>query len=151
MSLDETAKEVNLRGSVKKYFVDEVYPSYELTFDNALNVPKIQGIAIKQWVTVLFGESEVDHLGYYVLDIYLCTRQDPEGYNLSVLADFMRNKLTDSSGSDGAKRIDLYNVGSWTKIGGLVVQEIIESQEMDAPDMTKFKVFTCRLRWAAKI
>ena len=37
----------------------------------------------------------------------------------------------------------------WSALGSLLVQEISETAQMDAPDETKFKVLSCRIRWVA--
>ena len=64
MTIDATAREANVRDSIKKYFVDNLYSKegIQLTFDKTLSTPTIQGTAVDRWVTVVFGEMNLDAL-----------------------------------------------------------------------------------------
>lgn len=157
MALDATAREANIRDSIKKFFVDslETTESIALTYDKALSTPKVQGIAVNRWVTILIGPMELEAMSTLVLNIYVCTKQDSEGFKLAQLRDTVMGYLSDTEQTDGMKRIPLYRSrasGNWTQLdGGFVVQEVTESGQMDAPDETKFKILSCTLRWSAKI
>ena len=156
MSLDPTARLANVKDSLKKYFVDSIYTaeSIQLTFDKGLSTPNIQGTAVNRWVSINFGTVDMDHMGTLILNIYCCTRQDSEGFKLAQLRDTVMNYLSDTTQTDGMKRITLYRSrasGSWTELGGLVVQDVIESGQLEAPDETKYRILTATLRWSAKI
>lgn len=157
MSLDATAREANIRDSLKKFFVDslETTESIALTYDKALSTPKVQGIAVTRWVTILIGPMDLEAMSTLVLNIYVCTKQDSEGFKLAQLRDTVMGYLSDTEQTDGMKRIPLYRSrasGNWTQLdGGFVVQEVTESGQMEAPDETKFKILSATLRWSAKI
>jgi len=61
----------------------------------------------------------------------------------------------DSSVPDGIKRITFYrsfpSPTPWIVIGGIIVNDIIESPELDADDETKYKVLTVRFKFVSKI
>ena len=84
------------------------------------------------------------------LDIVCATRGDHDGENLSGLSDIVFSVMTDDSKIDGKRRIPFYNKSTHTVFGALLVQEIRDGAEGDAPDRTKFKVLNCRIRWVAK-
>ena len=155
MALDPTARETNVRDSLKKFFVDSIYTTegIALTFDKALSTPRVQGIEVEKWVAVIFGEMDVDHVAEHIINCYCCTRKDAEGFKLAQLRDKVMGYLTDPTSSDGMRRIPLYksNVFPWVQIGGLVVYNMQESGQLYASDETKYKVLPFRLLWAAKI
>ena len=157
MSLDATARLANVKDSLKKFFVDNLHTTegLYLTFDKGLSTPNIQGTAINQWVSINFGTIDMGTLSSMLLNIYCCTRQDSEGFRLAQLRDKVMGYLSDTTQTDGMKRIPLYRSrasGAWTQIGGgFVVQDVIESGQIDAPDETKYRILTPQLRWAAKI
>jgi hypothetical protein len=154
MALDETAKKENIKGSIRKYFVDNIAraENKRLYFDKSLEIPMIQGAekAI-EWVSVNHGHLEPEQWSLHVLNIHCCTREDPEGVNLSKLRDIVMDYLTDTSMTDGLGRIPFYNVNGWTLIGSFLVTDIVESDNMEAPDETKFVTLTCDLRFASKV
>lgn len=158
MSLDPTAREANVRDSVKKYFVDNLArtENIPLTFDRGLSSPQIQGDAesVDKWVSVNFGYLDPDSLSSMLLTIYCCTRFDAEGFRLAQLRDKVMGYLTDSTQTDGMRRITFYRsyeVGAWDVIGGLLVQLDPESEQFEADDGTKYKMLNARLRWGSKI
>ena len=159
MALDSTARESNVRDSIKKYFVDNLHTTegIHVSFDRFVDAAELLNTSppnITRWVTVVFGAMERDVMGSIFLDVYCCTRQDAEGFRLAQLCDTVLGYLTDEDTTDTMKRIPLYRSrasGPWSKIGDLLVHEIIESQEMVAPDKSKYKLITVVLRWSAKV
>lgn len=156
MSLDPSARESNLRDSLKKYFIDnlETASSIPVTFDKALSAPEIQGKVVDKWVSITLGPVSLDTMSDIIFEIYLCTRRDNEGYRLSQLRDTVMGYLVDSNKADGKARIDFYQSsysGSWTLLGKLLVWDILPSGDMIASDETKFKVLTVILKVAMKI
>ncbi len=156
MTLDASARESNLRDSLKRYFVDsiETAEGVPVTFDKALNAPNIQGKIVDKWVSITFGPVTLDTMSDIIFEIYCCTRQDNEGFKLAQLRDKVMGYLVDSTKIDGLRRIDFYQSnysGSWTLLGNLLVWEILPSGDMIAPDETKFKVLTVILKVAMKI
>lgn len=156
MSLDPSARESNLRDSIKKYFVDNIYTTegVTVTFDKALNAPLISGKEVDKWVSVTFGPVSLDTMSDVIIEIYCCTRRDNEGYKLSQLRDKVMGYLVDSDMADGKARIDFYQSsysGAWSLLGKLLVWDILPSGDMLAADETKFKVLTVILKVAMKI
>jgi hypothetical protein len=157
MALDPTARESNVRDSVKKYFVDNLYTleGIDLTFDKTLATPPVsQGIATHRWVAVKFSSMNFNYFSEIYMDVICCTRQDSEGYKLAQLRDTVMGYLTDIDPSDGMRRIPFYRsraTGAWTSLGALLVQDISESMQMMLEDETKYKILTVRLRVASKV
>jgi hypothetical protein len=156
MALDPTAREANFRDSIKKYFIDNLYKTerIQLLFDKGLTVPKVQGVTdVDKWVTINFGPMERD-FALATVDIICCTRKDSEGFKLAQLSDTVSGYLHDSTQTDGMRKITLYRSyanQAWENIGGMLVQDVQESAQMEADDQTKFKILTCRIMWAVKI
>jgi hypothetical protein len=157
MTLDDTGKESNVRDSIKKYFVDSIYTTegVQITFDKYLSTPNVQGKAVDRWVSVNFGEMEMGYLSSHMLNIFCCTRADGEGFKLAQLRDKVFKYLTDNSQTDGMARFAFYRSradGAWTQLdGGFIVQDVIESQQFEAEDGTKYKILTARLRFSSKV
>ncbi|RLA02598.1 MAG: hypothetical protein DRQ42_00210 [Gammaproteobacteria bacterium] len=106
-----------------------------------------------RWVNVRFGELSRGHLSTGFVEIYCCTRQDNEGFRIAQLGDLVMGYLSNNTG-DGIMRVPFYRSHStlpWEKIGGIVVQEIIESAQFLAEDETKYKILTIISRFASII
>ena len=157
VGLDPTARLANVKDSLKKYFVDSLYTGegIALTFDKALSTPTLQGTAVNRWVSVNFGLLDMETLSTLLLNIFCCTRGDAEGFRLAQLRDTVMNYLIDIEQSDRMRRIPFYRSrasGNWTLLaGGFIVQDVIESGELEAPDETKYRILTAKLRFASKI
>ena len=152
MALDDSAKEVNVFSSIRKYLVDalEVSGGMDLSFDISMNDPNLHDPATTGWVTVNFGKMSRFGMAELNLDIYACTRKDNEGDANAALSDAIVECMTDISKPDGKRRIPVYN-SSGVEVGVMFVQDIAEGERVTSPDGTKFKILTCRLRWIAKI
>lgn len=156
MTLEDTAKESNLRDSIKKYFVDNLYKTdgIPLTFDRYLSTPNVQGKAVDRWVSINFGDMFLSEMSTHILEIYCCTRKDGEGFRLAQLRDKVYARLTDNTMTDSMAGIPFYRsraMGAWTVIGSILVQEVMESRQFEAEDGTKFKILTTRLRFSSKV
>jgi hypothetical protein len=156
MSLDASARESNLRDSLKKFFVDNLTTAngIAVTFDKALNAPVFQDKTVDRWVSITLGPVSLDTMSDIIFEIYICTRRDNEGYRLSQLRDTVMGYLVDSTKEDGKARIDFYQSsysGAWVLLGKLLVWDILPSGDMVASDETKFKVLTVILKVAMKI
>jgi len=155
MGLDATAREANVRDSLKKFFVDtlETIENISLTFDKGLSVPKIQGNSLDKWVSINFKEIETDLVARHSIDIVCCSRKDTEGFILAQLRDKVMGYLEDKDQFDSIRRISLYRSSAteaWTKIGGIMAYPGNESRQMEDEDGTKFKIINVDLRWAIK-
>ena len=159
MALDPTSREANIRDSCKKFYVDnfETTSGLVVTFDKGLNFPRLSGqpMTVNKWVNIDFGSLDTSAMSLFLNQIYCCARQDREGFKLAQLRDTVMGYLTDSGGlyTDNMARIPFYRSyenQAWTSLGGMVIQEIAESGQMDAPDETKYKVLTVTIRFASK-
>ncbi len=156
MSLDATVREANLRDSVKKYFVDNLYTTegVQVTFDRGLSTPKVQGTEVDRWVAISFGEMEIGTLSSVLITIFCCTKMDSEGFKLAQLRDKVVGYLVSDTATDGHAKISLYRSHAseaWVKVGGMVICLESESPTMEAEDNTKIKAITITLRWGAKV
>ena len=156
MVLDPTARESNVRDSIKKFLVDGLNRTDRIpvTFDRGLKAPVLQGQSVDRWVSVLFGEMDRSAMSEAYLQVYACTRRDNEGFRLAQLGDKILGYFSDTSQTDGMARIPFYRSAEndpWELLGALLVQDVMEGPSFDIEDETKVKLFTVRLRWAAKI
>lgn len=157
MALDPTAREANVRASLKKFIIDNLYTvgGYKLTFDKGLAIPKLQGHEVDEWLSVQFGGIDTgESVSTLNFNIFCCTRKDKEGYELSNMRDAVVGYLTDISQPDGTRRIPLYNSNEprpWPQVGSMVVVLDPESAQMTASDGTKYKIISSRLKWGSKI
>lgn len=153
MTLNSTARQANIWDSIKKYFVDNL--SYSLTFDKALSAPNLRGKTVDRWVSFRLGSIEMGDMSNIMLDIYCCTRKDNEFFKLAQMRDTVYDLLVDPTvTTDTVRRIPFYSshpTQAWTIIGYLLVTEIIESENMEAEDETKFKILHVRLRTSSKV
>jgi hypothetical protein len=134
--IHSTASLANVHDSMKKYFIDNLYTIENIStmFDRSLSDPATVDLALQQWVVINFGELVPGNVSRISLDIYCCTREDIEGYNLTRLRDTVLGYLTDNTALDGKRRIKLY-----------------QSQLFYAPDETKYRAFGCTLLWGSII
>ena len=155
MALDPTAREANFKDSIKKYLVTSLVDieGLYLSFDKSMAYPDLRGVVVDRWVNVVCGVVERALLSRGILDIYCGTREDNEGYKLSQLADKVYGYFVDESATHGMKTIPFYRSyrdQEWVKIGGLLVQDIIETSQLEGPDETKYKIITVNLRFVSK-
>jgi len=156
MSLDPTSREANVRDSVKKFFVDGL-PGKVITFDKGINVPKISGqpMTVAEWINIDFGDLKIEHMSTFLVRVFVCTRQDHEGFKLAQRRDDVFELLTDDTGTypDNMARIVFYRSYSskaWVVIGGMLIQDINESSQLEASDETKYKMLTVTIRFASR-
>jgi len=156
MSLDATAREANIRDSIKRYFVTNLYDTegLEVMFDKSLSTPDLTDKSVDKWVVINFGAMVLGSSSELYLNIFACSRKDAEGFKLAQTRDKVMGYLSDTTKTDCMARIPFYRSSAteaWTLIGALVVQEVTEGPQIEAEDMTKFKQLTVRLFWSAKV
>lgn len=153
MALDPTARQANFIDSIKKFFVDNInrIEGLPLLFDRSLVTPQIQGVEVDKWVAVAFGDMNMGHVSDSLVEVYCCSRRDPEGFKLAQIRDKVVGYLTDSERTDGLRRIPLYKTPAWTQVGSLIVYQETESGILVTSDETKFKIVPARFKWAAII
>lgn len=149
--MDDLAKRVNIRGTLKKFFLDAFYITAKKSvyFDKGFLLPDSSST---EWFSILFRDFSRTGLANLSLDIICATRFDPEGDRLSALADICFAAMTDETMPDAKRRITLYDVSQtpWLQIGTLLVQDVRDSEEMTAEDKTKYLVLSCQLKWVTQ-
>lgn len=159
MALDSTARSANVRDSIRRFFIDNLWTTEKipLAFDTGLSRPKIQGTPseIDRWININFGQMIRGDLTDYNIQVNCSQRKDKEGFKLDQLRDTVMGYLTDIDQNDGARRITFYkssaNIADWTVIGGLLITDVIESEQIKAEDETKFIILNVTIRFASKI
>jgi len=158
MALDPTARTANIKDSLKKYCVENIKRTsgIHLTFDKALNTPKLQGQGeVNRWVSVKLDHLELETLSSQLVSFYCCTRKDKEGFVLAQTVDTVMGYLSDTTKTDGYARIPFYRSYEpptpWLLIGAMLVTDPMISPESEASDETKYRIITVRLRFASKV
>jgi len=153
MALDPTARKANVKDSIKKYFIDTVQTieGVPVSFDTSARTPKLTGQPkeVLQWVGIDLGSFSISDWTEFYIMIFCCTRKDYEGFKLAQLRDKVVGYLTANSGSIPFYRS--YSDQAWTLLGGMTVLNVLESEEMQAPDETKYVMLTCRIGFVSKL
>ena len=142
--MDITLKEVNLKQSIKKFFVDGL-PSQNLNFDAILS-PDLVSSDTVQWMSILLEGGNLGTVSEVQMSLFLFTRNDKEGDDLSAFGDDVIGLIYDHG------NFDLYNtsVTPWVKIGGVNIHIQNQSNMDSTPDGTKMKYIQTLLKWTAK-
>jgi hypothetical protein len=151
--MDASALELNLIKSITKYLRDSL-PTTNFLFDLSAAEPDLRSKAIKSWIRVHFRSIGRSLLSESVVDFYVSTRKDPDGWDNVSLADSLINLFYDAEKTDGLKRIPLYDgsVSPWIAIGAIITQHVLEfPPRYVIEDETKVKIVSARFRWATKI
>lgn len=156
MSLDPTARLANVKDSVKKFVKDTIKKNsgIDVTFDKGLRSPFLPNRSIDRWVSIQFGQLKPYNVSELELFFFCCTRQDSEGFKLAQLRDTVLGYLTDTTQTDGLKRIPFYRShisDPWTLIGSLVVTGVIELEDIVTEDETKVRQINVVVKWGAII
>ena len=154
MTLDYTAQEMNVYNSLRKFLIDNLHTTegFYLSFDRILDAPKTGNNELDKWISVKINVIGRGLLSETTLELFCCTRQDPEKFKLIEMSDTVMSYLSDTDATDGMKRIDFYDTHEmpWINKGALCITEIRESN-METEDKTKIKLFMASLRWTAKV
>lgn len=150
MALHPTASQLNLEKSLTKFFIDNLVTTegVHVEFDKGFTVP---GKSIESWCYINFENLAMDDLSELVIQIVLGTVRDTNGVELATLRDIVMSYLSDSTSSDGLRRIPFYNVSDWSTIGGLVFFLMSETGKTIASNEAKYKIINCRVRWGTVI
>lgn len=153
MSLDATARRANIKDSLKRFFFTEY--TGEMTFDKSLSSPDLlNDKTVDRWINIDIGEVDRGYISTVPIEVYCASRKDPEGFKLAQLTDTMMGLLSDTDKTDSMKRIPFYRSvisGEWPLLGSFVVQDVVESKELYAPDNTKYIILFATLKTASKI
>ena len=152
MAIDPTMSESCYKKSLKKFFIDNLYTSegIDVDFDIQYVMPKDAGLPVKKWVSIKVGAIEGGTLSRGHVILYLFTREDNEGVDLSELRDIILEKITDTNATDGVVRIPFYDQ-SWNQVGAMVPALTVESREPEyLEDGTKVKWMRIDLSWGSR-
>lgn len=154
MSLDATALLLNVKKSIRKYFLDNLYTTegYEVTFDKGFAPPKVQGLEKDNWYSVNFISNNNENQASTSMDIVIASRVDPEGDIVMGMRDTLFAYLIGNEG--GQRSITLYNCANpanLASIGGMIIIPESASGIMEAEDGTKYIIFPIRLLYGVKI
>ena len=157
MALDPTARRANVKDSIKKWGVDnfETVESLIISFDTSMRIPNLRGTpsSVTRWVGIDLGSFSPEAWTEFYLTFYCCTRKDNEGFRLAQLRDTIVGYLSDTTRTDGFARIPFYRSfenQAWVLLGSMLILSVAESEEMKAPDETKYIMLTCRIGFASK-
>jgi hypothetical protein len=158
VAIDQTAREANIRDSIKKHCIDNLYTieKIQLTFDKKLTTPDLTDKSIDKWISINFGRMIPLNISSMDLSVYLCTRKDAEGMKLAKLNDTFLDYFTDNTTSDGIKRIKMYRMPPGVSPievteTTILVMGIESGSQMEAADGTNYRLLTVNLKWVAKI
>lgn len=152
MALDPTLSESCFKNSIKKFFVDTIQTGEDISidFDVQYVIPEDTGVDLKQWVSVKFGNIIGGTVSRSHIIVYLFTRGDSEGVDLSLMRDTILDKLIDLNMTDGKARIPFYDL-SWSVIGAMLPTVQSESDDVGIlKDTTKYKWVRVDLAWGSK-
>jgi len=152
MVLDPTLSESCFKNSIKKFFVDNIFTAegIDINFDVQYVQPEDTGIEASKWISIKFGKIIGGTLSSAHIIVYLFSREDTEGVDLSILRDTIMDKIIDLNATDGKVRIPLYDL-SWNEVGGMIPFLTLESDEPGVTkDDTKFKWMRIDLKWGSK-
>lgn len=152
MAMHPTLSETCFKNSIKKFFVDslQTVDGISVDFDVQYVNPESSGIELDRWISIKFGNIEGGTLSRAHVIIYLFTRRDSEGIDLSILRDTILEKLIDLDMTDGKARIPLYDL-TWAEIGAMIPTVNLESEEPGIlKDTTNYKWVRVDLAWGAK-
>ena len=162
MTLHATAKVINYEMSIRKFLVDnlQTIEGIELLWDITVPDPDLlnQMLSFSKWVAINLGDMDRGEFSRAFFEMYLTTRNDPDGLILTELSDTVMGYLSDTDVPHGMKRIQFYettinpnNAALWTSIGGILVQDVTESGRIDYGDGLKYKILTVVTRFASKV
>jgi hypothetical protein len=154
MALDATALLINVKKSVRKYFLDNLYTTagYEVTFDMGFTPPKVQGLEKDNWYSINFIGNNNESKAEQAIDIVIASRIDPEGDVVMGMRDTLFAYLIGDGG--GQRSITLYNCAnpaSLVSIGGMLIIPEPATGVMEAEDSTKYIMQSIRLLYGVKI
>lgn len=154
MALDATALLINVKKSIRKYFLDNLYATagYEITFDKGFTPPKVQGLEKDNWYSINFISNNNDNQAVQDIDIIISSRVDPEGDIVIGMKDTLFAYLVGDEG--GQRSIALYNCAnpaSLVSIGGMLIIPESASGVIEAEDGTKYIMQPIRLLYGVKI
>jgi len=147
--LSPLISKTNIKGSLKKYFIDNVGDTegIPVTFDGTIDEPPREGA--NRWLIIDIGPLHISGLSSFMIKATVCTQEDNEGIVLASTYDAVMKYLLndDKAVSQDKKRVPLYEVPGWERIGTLMVDDVDDSGEQSISDLTKYQVLMINLKF----
>ena len=151
MALDASTKEVNIRGSIQKYFVDSLETTEGKNVIIDADVEPVRNLT--EWIGLNFLDSTIGNKIFYRLQLIPTTRQDAEGFKLAALEDLIMQYIYDENGIYRAIPFyDISNLSNLIEIGKIHLRMWERSSIIRLPDdRTKFRILTVNAHISAKL
>lgn len=149
--MDNTAQYSTIYRSVRKHLIDNLHTakSIAVSFDRNIMIPYIYDKDLTRWVSVLLKDGYPDQLFEQDLEIYCCSRKDPEGINRASLIDSVFDVFIDNDGNKLS--IPLYESDFETIVGYALPNMRVAQNNIPLEDETTYTLLRVILRWAAKL
>ncbi len=114
-------------------------PALHVVYDKSLTDATVVDNSIKEWISVNFGALDFEGTYEGSVEVFVLTREDPEGLRNDEIFDAVHGFFSDSAMPDGNKRIPFYEVisGSLVRTSTLWLARIIPMKEFMLSDETK--------------
>lgn len=151
MVLDVTTKEVNIRGSIQKYFVDSLETAEGKNIIVSADLESVRNLT--EWIHLNFMDRNDGNKLLYELQLVPATREDDEGYTLAALEDLIDKYLFDSTG----KRviISFYDISALPNLNEIGKIHLFPQPRgpimIGADDRTKFRIIPVIARISIKL
>ena len=143
--------------SIKQYFIDNIEnkitgAGIPVSFD----ATAITIAGIKSWILLSIDDTGIKKsaLSRIILTLFLYSRKDAEGFELSKLRDTVYSILTGEHETikTAAGMIPLFDISSKTKEGALtiMVDQISEGKKLSTSDGSNYKIMTIPIKMASK-
>jgi hypothetical protein len=149
MTLDATTKEVNIRASLQKYFIDNLE---NIEGENIIVGTDIESIRnLTKCIRLNFMERTTGNKILYRLQLIIISRQDDEGYTLDSLEETIDKYLYDTDGKYVAIPFyDISNLPNLNEIGKIHLRPQGTSATFLLDDRTKARVINITAHISAK-
>ena len=157
--MNPTISEVNLKTSLKKgfrdYFENRDENSIPIMFDKTIDDPYVSGrkgdtSTASEWITINFVDKHLDDVSIQVVEIFICSRQDPEGLRIEEMVDDVNGFLFPENKHC---TLPFYDVKTEEVIGHIFFHKAkyADSGIQLAVDGTKFCLMTVPFKWVASL
>ncbi|MFW6121412.1 MAG: hypothetical protein ACOC80_11015 [Petrotogales bacterium] len=149
--MDETVKYSTIYRSVRKHLIDNLYDTegIDISFDRKIELPYLHNKDLTRWVSVLLKDSVIDQMFEQNVEIYCCTRKDPEGIDRADLVDSVLGVFISDNGNKYT--VPLYESDFETIVGYATPFPRVAQNNIPLEDETMYTLIRVVLQWAAKL
>ena len=114
-------------------------PALHVVYDKSLTDATVTATTIKEWISVNFGTLDFEGTCEGTVEIFILTREDPEGLKSDEIFDAVNGFFSDPAMPDGNKRIPFYEVknGALVQTSTMWLARITPMKEFSLSDETK--------------